>query len=122
MNRHTMMESVEFQKQIKLIMNAIPGKIHDVAYDDLEFDQRLELNALALAGEVGSLANHIKKSIWYERKELHGDLDNYMEKKLGDILFHVAELANVLELDMGACMLLMVNRGRARNNMQPLTL
>jgi len=57
---------------------------------------RAAIACMGLAGEAGELIDHIKKWVG------HGhDLDkDYLSKELGDILWYVAEIATIAELDL----------------------
>lgn len=60
--------------------------------------QPLELAnyGLGLTGEAGEVADHIKKYSFHKH-ELPKD---EIEKELGDVLWYIANIANVLDLDL----------------------
>ena len=57
--------------------------------------------ALGLAGEAGEIANKVKKFIrdGYSQEELP-DKINDLRDELGDVLWYVAAVANVLDTDL----------------------
>lgn len=57
--------------------------------------------ALGLAGEAGEIANKVKKFIrdGYSREELSEKVDE-LRDELGDVLWYVAAMAHVLEIDL----------------------
>ena len=57
--------------------------------------------ALGLAGEAGEIANKVKKFIrdGYTPEELPEKL-NQLKDELGDVLWYVAAMAKVLEIDL----------------------
>lgn len=66
------------------------------ANDAMKPGLRLAVASLGLAGEAGEVADHIKKHLG------HGhDLDQpSLVKEMGDVLWYLAELCTVLEIDL----------------------
>lgn len=58
-------------------------------------DQALEYLALGLNGEAGEVAEKIKKHIHFGK-----ELDEELEKELGDVLWYLARLTDELGLDL----------------------
>jgi len=111
------MKPEKFQAEIKSIIRGMKTPLKDKMYDDHEFSDQLEINAMALAGEAGEVADYVKKYLWYNNPKIVEDLDDVMEKELGDVLYHVAEIANVCDLDLGVIMQKVVDRCKEKNNM-----
>lgn len=63
---------------------------------DREYRDALVYGALGLAGEAGEAANKIKKVVYHAHPE---NLPEIIEE-LGDVLWHIAEIATVLEVDL----------------------
>lgn len=64
---------------------------------DLDSDTLNMLHmAVGISGEAGELLDAIKK-VWIYQKRI--DLDN-VEEELGDLLFYIQGMANILELDI----------------------
>lgn len=57
-------------------------------------EERLVCAVLAMAGEVGELANHIKKGIWHG----HGINQEFVLEELGDILWYLSETATSMNI------------------------
>jgi NTP pyrophosphatase (non-canonical NTP hydrolase) len=84
-----------FQKEISERILKVGG------YETKSLSGRLAINSLALVGEAGEIANKIKKHIWYSpqgREELRKDIKG----ELGDVMYHVAQLATELNLDLNS--------------------
>jgi len=73
-------------------------------------EERLVCAVLAMAGEVGELANHIKKGIWHG----HGVDRSVVLEELGDILWYVAETATSLDINLESVAEHNVNKLRSR--------
>jgi NTP pyrophosphatase (non-canonical NTP hydrolase) len=61
-------------------------------------DKAIEYVLLGLTGEVGEIANKIKKRI---RGDTNTASNTDLQKELGDVLWYVAMLAEELEADLG---------------------
>lgn len=59
-------------------------------------EERLVCAVLAMAGEVGELANHIKKGIWHA----HGVDPEFVLEELGDICWYIAETATSMNIHL----------------------
>jgi NTP pyrophosphatase (non-canonical NTP hydrolase) len=71
---------------------------------------RLVWNALGLAGEAGEVADVVKKAVFHEHP-----LDQAtLIKELGDVLWYVAALCSVLNIDLGDVMQANIDKLKAR--------
>ena len=61
-----------------------------------ESEERLVCALLAMSGEVGELANHVKKGIWHG----HGIDRAIVLEELGDVLWYIAETATAVGLHL----------------------
>jgi NTP pyrophosphatase (non-canonical NTP hydrolase) len=63
-----------------------------------EFESRLAIAALGIAGEAGEVADYIKKVVGHghemDRKKL--------TKEVGDVLWYAAEICSILGVSMGS--------------------
>lgn len=59
-------------------------------------EERLVCAVLAMAGEVGELANHVKKGIWHG----HGIDREYVLEECGDIMWYLAEVCTSMGIHM----------------------
>lgn len=67
-------------------------------YQPEDFDKALMYACLGLAGETGEVLEPIKKSV---RTNNPTDLDkDELTKELGDVLFYLASIANLLEISL----------------------
>jgi len=66
------------------------------ANTSLPFEKRLMVAALGLCGESGEVSEHIKKFSGHGHQL---DVDK-VKKELGDVLWYVAEIADLLGLDL----------------------
>lgn len=57
--------------------------------------------SLGLSGEVGEIAEHVKKAIRDDNGVITAERRAKMAKELGDVLWYVAALAHELELGLG---------------------
>lgn len=64
---------------------------------NLLYRDQLALGGLGLTGEAGEVADIIKKFLYHNRQFNVGD----MKEELGDVLWYLACLANVLDLELG---------------------
>ena len=64
-----------------------------------EFDD-IEYNALAIAGEAGEVADHVKKMKRDDDGELTEERREVLIKELGDVLFYIASMARRLNVSM----------------------
>lgn len=61
-------------------------------------EKALEYTLLGLSGEVGEIANKVKKRL---RGDTNTASNSDLQKELGDVLWYVAMLAQELEADLG---------------------
>lgn len=83
----------DFQATINQLIQRVgsyPAKNHN---------EKLSLNSLAMAGEAGEIANKIKKHTWYAPQQFEV-LRTDLKEELGDVMYHVAQLATELKLNM----------------------
>ena|SRR5699024_3431381 len=66
------------------------------ANHDLEYEKRLAVAGLGLAGEAGEAGELIKKFLGHGH-ELDKD---ELEKELGDVLWYIAEICAIVNMDM----------------------
>ena len=64
-------------------------------YPNKTLDEKLVVNALGLTGEAGEIADKIKKYVWYAPIDLN-QLKKSVRMELGDVLYHVVQLASLL--------------------------
>ena len=68
------------------------------AFDKMDStDARTAIAAMGLAGEAGEVVDYLKKVIGHGHEI---DVDK-VSKELGDVLWYVAEICSVLNIDMG---------------------
>lgn len=60
----------------------------------------LAMNALALVGEAGELANKLKKILWYRKGKITEEDRIDLTEELGDIMWHIAQLATELDVKL----------------------
>lgn len=74
--------------------------------EDLDFEDQIINATLGIAGEAGEVSDTIKKDIY------HGHIRNDIEtaEELGDLLFYIAWMADVLGYDLGSIMQQNVNK------------
>ena len=78
----------------------INEQVQDIGcYTNFNTPEKLSINTLALVGEAGELANKLKKYIWYSI-ESEATLRNQLIDELGDVYFHVAQLATELDITL----------------------
>ena len=78
----------------------INEQVQDIGcYTNFNTTEKLSINTLALVGEAGELANKLKKYIWYSI-ESEATLRNQLIDELGDVYFHVAQLATELDITL----------------------
>ena len=71
---------------------------HDASMTIVNPAQTIAYMALGLAGEAGEVANKVKK---FERGDYNEDrLRELAASEIGDVLWYIAGLATVLELDL----------------------
>ncbi len=83
-------------------------------YADLIFElfpiNDLHINTLGLCGEAGEFANKLKK-------RLYKDISNAeLIDELGDVLWHVAQCAKLLNTDMQTLMVRSLRKTKSRNS------
>jgi len=59
-------------------------------------DERLVCAVLALCGEAGELANHVKKGIWHG----HGIDKEYVLEETGDLCWYLAEICSSIGIHL----------------------
>ena len=59
-------------------------------------EERLVCAVLALCGEAGELANHVKKGIWHG----HGVDEGYVLEECGDLIWYLAEVCASMGLKL----------------------
>lgn len=93
------MEIREFQKNSIRTLNM-----------DLTKEQLLSNMVMGIAGESGEVADVIKKHLYQGH-----DLDvAHLKEEIGDVMFYIVNLANVLELDMEEVLEDNINKLRKR--------
>ena len=93
------MEIKEFQKNSIRTLNM-----------DLTKEQLLSNMVMGIAGESGEVADVIKKHLYQGH-----DLDvAHLKEEIGDVMFYIVNLANVLELDMEEVLEDNINKLRKR--------
>lgn len=93
------MEIKEFQKNSIRTLNM-----------DLTKEQLLSNMVMGIAGESGEVADVIKKHLYQGH-----DLDvAHLKEEIGDVMFYIVNLANVLELDMQEVLEDNINKLRKR--------
>ena len=103
-------------KDITAFQKLIAKKIATLGgYSERSPGEKLVLNSLALAGEVGEIANKIKKHVWYSPSHLP-DLREYIKTELGDVMYHVVQLATESELTMEEVLSASIAKATARNS------
>lgn len=84
--------SIDFRKYQK-ISSSTSG-----AFDELDgIEARTAIAAMGLAGEAGEVVDYLKKVLGHG----HPLDQDKVAKELGDVLWYVAEICSVLQLDMG---------------------
>lgn len=77
---------------------------------NLTKEQLLSNMVMGIAGESGEVADVIKKHLYQGH-----DLDvAHLKEEIGDVMFYIANLANVLELDMEEVLEDNINKLRKR--------
>jgi len=71
---------------------------------------RIACNAMGLVGEAGEVADLVKKGIFHE----HGLDREKLQKELGDVLWYIAALCTVLDLDLSEIMQANIEKLTAR--------
>ena len=99
---------IYFQQTLKIEVPKI-GR-----YSDMSNTEKLSINTLALVGEAGELANKLKKHIWYAEKT-EADLKAELIDELGDVLYHVTQLASELDIYLEEMMEQVLAKMEARN-------
>jgi NTP pyrophosphatase (non-canonical NTP hydrolase) len=83
-----------------MTLNTYQTKTRLTRNENLTFDEKLSNYALGISGEAGEVADYIKKHLYQGH-----DLDkNYVKKELGDILWYVTSLTDILGLTLDEIM------------------
>ncbi len=78
----------------------------DLPVPELDSDSIMFLiNALALCGEAGEIANIVKKIVWYRKGDITPEDQDILEDEIGDNLYHAAQLATIVKRKLSAVML-----------------
>lgn len=59
-------------------------------------EERLVCAVLALCGEAGELANHVKKGIWHG----HGVTQDYVLDEASDVLWYLSEICTAMDIKL----------------------
>lgn len=100
------MKVKNFQKKIANI-----DKVGD--YKNFTDDQKVLINTIALGGETDELLDKMKKQFWYEQDNLK--IRYIIQRGLVNIMYHVAELANIYNIDLNSVMEEIITRSERRN-------
>lgn len=69
--------------------------------EDMDTKEMVINNVLGLVGEAGEVADVAKKVYYIGRKDV--GIEDYIEE-MGDVLWHLACLANVLGVELSECL------------------
>lgn len=100
-----------FQESVDVIIRNVFG------YGDITFTEKLMLNALAINDEAGEVAGDVKKYVWYGKMR-PTELKAKMREELGDVLYHVSQLATELNLHLGDIMDDCIKKASERNGIE----
>jgi len=101
----------DFKEKVDQIINTVGN------YSDMNYNQRIMLNGLALAGEAGEIANKIKKYVWYDCDEKSEQVFlSDLQEELGDVLYHVVQLMTELGLTPDTVMKCHIEKQMSRND------
>ena len=76
----------------------------------------LLINALALCGEAGEIANMIKKIVWYRNGVITPEDTVQVSDEIGDNLYHSAQLATLLKRNISGIMDTSISKGQRRGS------
>lgn len=96
-----MLDFNEYQKKAHETASYPEGTIVDTK-EDLQHYVSYIYPALGLAEEAGEVAGKFAKAVRDNQGVLDGEQRLQIEKELGDVLWFVAELCTVLNVDMGS--------------------
>lgn len=82
---------------------AVYPEMEIIGARDMILDGRVDYlyPMLGLSGEVGEVAELLKKAVRDHAGRIDHERKSKLEKELGDVLWYVAELATALGLDLG---------------------
>lgn len=84
----------------------LAGRTRNVEY----YDRELANYALGMVCEAGEAGDILKKHIFH-----HHILDEYaLRKELGDVLWYIANICNILRIDMGDIAEMNISKLKAR--------
>ena len=98
---------INFQKEIDERIQGVGG------YRNKTPDEKQAINALALVGEAGEIANKIKKHIWYTPQEKEAQKRDITEE-LGDVMYHIAQLATELGVPLSDVLLCCLDKTKRK--------
>ena len=98
---------VKFQLEIEKRIQRVGGYGEKSVYD------KLTINSLALSGEAGEIANKIKKHVWYDPQPIKG-LRKDITEELGDVMYHVSQLATELSIPLTEVLESCLNKTREK--------
>lgn len=86
----------EYQKAVQST-NLTPGNLKDDGVLSVTFMDKV----LGLVGESGEFADKVKKILRDDNGKLSGEKHDLLKKELGDVMWYVSTLADLLDTSIG---------------------